>query len=156
WTLFLRDEGADVLKFALTVGQVARSLAGKTLPIGEGIAGWVAKSGEPVVVPDVRTDPRFSGRFGDETGFQTRSELFVPLHGQGEVVGAIELVRRPDEPAFSKDDLRLLCIVADFASIAILNARQYERMTQMARLDYLSPLFNSRYLHEALHQRLEE
>jgi len=150
WTLFLRDPGTDDLRFAITVGRVAERLAGRRIPIGEGVVGFVARTGEPLVVEDVRTDPRFSARFDRDTGFKTRSLLCAPLVARGEVLGVIELIRRPGEPSFTERDLRLLRVVADYAAIAIVNARQYELIEDMARRDTLCPLFNSRHVKVAL------
>lgn len=150
WTLFLRVPGTASLRFALTVGRVAERLSGQSIEIGEGIAGWVAKTREPLLVEDVRSDPRFSGRFDRETGFETRSLVAAPLAAENDVLGVIELVRGPDEAPFTRQDLRHLSVVAEYAAIAILNARQFERIEEMARLDYLSPLYNSRFVHEAL------
>lgn len=150
WTLFLRDSGSTQLRFALTVGRVAERLSGQSIELGEGVAGWVAKSGEPLLVEDVRLDPRFSGRFDRETGFETRSLVAAPLAARGDVLGVIELVRGPEEAAFTHQDLRHLSVVAEYAAIAILNARQFEKIEEMARLDYLSPLYNSGFVREAL------
>jgi diguanylate cyclase (GGDEF)-like protein len=150
WTLFLRDPGSNDLRFALTVGRVAERLSGRSIAVGEGIVGWVAKTGEPLIVEDTRADARFSGRFDRETGFETRSLLAAPLVAEGDVLGVIELVRGPGEPAFTRRQLRLLVVVAAYAAIAIVNARQFEHIEEMARRDYLSPLYNSRYVREAL------
>jgi len=150
WTLFLKDSGSPTLRFAITVGRVAERLSGQSIAVGEGVAGWVARAGEPLLVEDVRLDPRFAGRFDKETGFETRSLVAAPLGASGDVLGVIELVRGPEEPPFTRQDLRHLSVVAEYAAIAILNARQFERIEQMARLDYLSPLYNSRFVHDAL------
>ena len=61
------DEERDELYFAIAVGKAAEALKNVRLKVGEGIAGWVAKHGERVVVPDVYTDPRFAKRIDEMT-----------------------------------------------------------------------------------------
>src|SRR6202142_3252941 len=62
WSLLMVDHERDELYFAIAVGAAAEKLKDIRLKVGEGIAGWVAKHGERVVVPDVYTDPRFAKR----------------------------------------------------------------------------------------------
>ena len=62
WSLLMVDETADELYFAIAVGDAADALKSVRLHVGEGIAGWVAKNGEALVVPDVYNDVRFAKR----------------------------------------------------------------------------------------------
>src|SRR5246500_4875162 len=62
WSLLMVDELHDELYFAIAVGDAAEALKNVRLKMGEGIAGWVAKNGEQLIVPDVYTDPRFAKR----------------------------------------------------------------------------------------------
>src|ERR1700674_3069975 len=59
WSLLMVDEQKDELYFAIAVGAAAEALKDIRLKVGEGIAGWVAKHGERLIVPDVMADPRF-------------------------------------------------------------------------------------------------
>ena len=67
WSLLMVDEERDELYFAIAVGKASEALKNVRLKVGEGIAGWVAKHGERVVVPDVYTDPRFAKRIDEMT-----------------------------------------------------------------------------------------
>src|SRR5947208_11479583 len=58
WSLLMVDEEKDELYFAIAVGTASETLKNVRLKVGEGIAGWVAKHGEHLIVPDVYTDPR--------------------------------------------------------------------------------------------------
>src|SRR3981189_3208085 len=62
WSLLMVDEEGDELYFAIVVGKAAEALKNVRLKVGEGIAGWVAKKGEQLVVPDVVSDARLAKR----------------------------------------------------------------------------------------------
>src|SRR6202008_4522518 len=79
WSLLMVDEEKDELYFAIAVGTASDVLSKARLKLGEGIAGWVAKHGEALIVPDVQADPRFSSRLDEMTRLQTRSVICVPL-----------------------------------------------------------------------------
>ena len=79
WSLLMVDEDADELYFAIAVGDAAEALKSVRLKVGEGIAGWVAKNGESLIVPDVYTDPRFAKRIDEMTKWQTHSIICIPL-----------------------------------------------------------------------------
>src|ERR1700754_2299991 len=65
WSLLMVDEEKDELYFAIAVGTASDVLSKARLKLGEGIAGWVAKHGEALIVPDVQADPRFSSRLDE-------------------------------------------------------------------------------------------
>src|SRR5215470_655938 len=71
WSLLMVDEDRDELYFAIAVGDAAEALKNVRLKVGEGIAGWVAKHGEQLIVPDVEADARFSKRIDDATKWET-------------------------------------------------------------------------------------
>src|SRR5580698_3006175 len=79
WSLLMVDEQKDELYFAIAVGDAAETLKTVRLKVGEGIAGWVARHGESLIVPDVYNDPRFSSRLDEMTRLQTNSVICVPL-----------------------------------------------------------------------------
>ena len=74
------------------MGDAAEALKDVRLKVGEGIAGWVAKHGEQLIVPDVYTDPRFAKRIDEVTQWETRSIICVPLNSKHRVLGVIQLV----------------------------------------------------------------
>src|SRR5437660_5525033 len=73
WSLLMVDEEKDELYFAIAVGTASETLKNVRLKVGEGIAGWVAKHGERLIVPDVYTDPRFAKRIDEMTRLQSDS-----------------------------------------------------------------------------------
>ena len=84
------DEERRELFFRVVRGSAAGDIRGMRVPVGEGIVGSVARSGEAEMVNDVAADPRWHG---DPTAeFQTRAILAVPLRAQGSVIGVVQLL----------------------------------------------------------------
>ncbi len=150
WSLLLVDEQTGELTFEIAVSPAANLLKGLRLPKGEGIAGWVALHGKPLLIPDVRADPRFAPAVDHTVAFTTRSIVCVPLKSKNRTLGVIELVNRLDEGPYTVADQEILGTIADFAAIAIENARYFEQVRELLITDDLTGLFNSRYLLELL------
>ncbi|MDM8530935.1 GAF domain-containing protein [Anaerolineales bacterium HSG25] len=125
----LYDRQAGTLWFAASSGQSKAYLQDAKLQQGQGIVGWVIQHEEPLLVPDVSNDPRFFGRFDEESGFQTQSILCVPLQTKGQTIGAIEAINKDGSP-FDQEDLRVLTSLAAPAATAIENAQLFERAQQ--------------------------
>lgn len=145
WSLLLREDDSDTLQFRLVRNERDRALIGRRLAPGEGIAGSVMRSGETLLIADVRQDPRFSSRMDEEMGFATRSIIAVPLRVEGRSIGVIEIVNALDERGFDPDDVRILEGFADFAAIAIRNAQVHQELLELTRNDPLSGLRNSQH-----------
>lgn len=143
WSLLLRDN--DDLVFTLVRGEAEQMLVGQRLCGGEGIAGWVVQRGETVLIPDVAADSRFSPRMDETIRFATKSILAVPLRTPAGVVGVIEVINALDERQFTDEDLSILEAFADFAAVAIENARRHEALLEANRNDPLTGLRNSTY-----------
>src|SRR3954454_19712780 len=107
WSLLMVDEQKDELYFAIAVGPAADTLKTLRLKVGEGIAGWVAKHGESLLVPDVYTDPRFAKRIDEMTKWQTRSMICVPLKSKNRVLAVIQLINSPLE-SFGENEMFFL------------------------------------------------
>ena len=121
WSLLMVDEEHNELYFAIAVGDAAEALKDVRLKVGEGIAGWVAKNGEQLIVPDVYTDPRFAKRIDEVTQWETRSIICVPLNSKHRVLGVIQLVN-VDMKGFSDQEIFFLQALCDYAAIAIENS----------------------------------
>lgn len=146
WSLLLVDAAASELVFALAVGSSGESLVGKRLPLGEGIAGWVATRGTPAIVEDTSLDPRFSVRMDGITGFRTESIIAVPLRSGDRVFGVIELLNRLDGRSFTAYEMRVLSTIADFAAIAVEKAYYLAEARRLSELDPLTGALNRRGL----------
>ena len=149
WSLLMVDESKDELYFAIAVGDAADTLKTLRLKMGEGIAGWVAKHGEALIVPDVYTDPRFAKRVDDMTKWKTRSIICIPLRAKHRVLGVIQLINCVIE-SFSDNDMLLLQALCDYAAIAVDNARAVEKIQELTITDDVTGLYNARHLYKTL------
>jgi diguanylate cyclase (GGDEF)-like protein len=145
WSLLLRDDATGDLVFTLVRSEVDSALIGRRLDPGEGIAGWVLQRGATLLIPDVNRDDRFSSRMDQATGYATRSIVAVPLRVENRPIGVLEIINAMDEREFTSDDVEILQAFADFAALAIDNARAHSELLEMTRNDPLSGLRNSRY-----------
>lgn len=128
------DGDPPELVFAASTGPGAEALVGARMPISAGIAGWVLKEKQSVLVRDARDDPRFYNQIDDLTRLPTHSIMAVPLIVQNRASGVIEVVNKATG-IFTRHDLELLETMAGSAAIAIENARLYKvERDQLRRL----------------------
>lgn len=100
---------------------IPKALHGFSIPIGEGITGWVAQTGQPYLCPDVRSDPHYRNAIPE-----IRSEVCVPVKVEERVIAVIDLEsERP--AAFGPNELRLLSSMAHQLAMALENARLYQQ-----------------------------
>ena len=150
WSLLMLDESAQELHFEIAIGAGADKLKDVKLKVGEGIAGWVAQTGEPVLVEDVKRDPRFTSRIDEVTQTDTRSVVCVPIKGKEKVLGVIELVNCLGRESFRMEDIPILKSLADYAAIALENARYIQRIHELTITDDCTALYNARHLNFVL------
>jgi adenylate cyclase len=101
------------------------------LPIGRGIAGTVAATGETINIPDAYRDPRFDQSVDKRTGYRTRTILCAPVRdARGEMVGVAQVLNKAGGP-FTKEDEELLAALSAQAFIALDNARLFESVVYM-------------------------
>jgi nitrate/nitrite-specific signal transduction histidine kinase len=143
-------EGDEVIfKAGTKTGWPEPQFLPPSLKLGaQGITAWVAATGEPVLAPDVRQEPRYT--FWSEAG-ETRSELTVPLKTKGGTIGVLN-VESDQLNAFDESDMEVLQSLANQAAIAIENARLYEQAQQAAIVEERGRL--ARELHDSVTQSL--
>lgn len=149
WSLLMVDAERNELYFAIAVGPAAEALKNVRLKVGEGIAGWVAKHGERLTVPDVYNDSRWARRVDETTNCETRSIICVPLRSKHRVLGVIQLVN-VDMRGFSEQEMFFLQSLCDYAAIAIENARAVEKIQELTITDDCTGLYNARHLYKTL------
>jgi signal transduction histidine kinase/putative methionine-R-sulfoxide reductase with GAF domain len=128
-TLYLLDEQRGLLLSRIMVGDEARSIE---LPLGEGIAGHVAKLGRSIRVKDAYRDKRFQRTWDEVTGYKTRSILAAPMKNHvGRTIGVIQVLNKQRGAAeFSQYDEELLTALATQAAVSIDNSRLFLSVIQ--------------------------
>ena len=122
-SMALHDAATDTLVFRVAAGREGRGVAGLSIALHEGIAGYAYSAGQPLAVADVRADPRFELATAERTGYIPRSILAVPLADDDGVVGVMELLDRRDGEPFDLGDLELGSRFADAATATIRATR---------------------------------
>lgn len=130
-SVLLLDEDTDELVFEAVVGEGEESLLGVRFPADRGIAGWVLATRTPLVIEDVRKDPRFAADVAEDTGYVPSGLMAAPLLHEERILGVLEVLDRPEQSHFSLKEMDLLGLFANQAAIAVdllLRARQAERI----------------------------
>ncbi|MFC1587779.1 ATP-binding protein [Planctomycetota bacterium] len=133
-SILLYDKDSEQLYFFASSGDKQEDLKKVTLKKGEGIAGWVAEHCESVIVNNPGEDPRFNSNIDDEIKFKTHNLMAAPLIAEEEVVGVIEVVNKKDNEDYTPENLRLMEIVGDIASAAILGTQLKDKQMESERL----------------------
>ncbi len=134
-SLMLKDEKTKELVYEVALGEKGEAIKERfKLKKGQGIAGWVAEKESPLLVPDVREDPRFDNRIDQATGFKTKSILAVPMKAKGKLIGVLEAINPLKEP-FGAEEIELFTTFANQAGIAIENARLHQFLLDKQRVE---------------------
>lgn len=134
-SLMMIDETAGDLVYAVALGEKGKAVKEKfRIKIGQGISGWVAQHGKPLVVPDVTKDSRFYSRVDKETGFVTRSIICVPLKTRNKTIGVLQAINPSHKTAFSQRDLSIFKEFATISAVAIENALVHSYEIEEERL----------------------
>jgi putative methionine-R-sulfoxide reductase with GAF domain len=117
--LFLIDEKAQELFFEVSVGPHAAAVKDLRLPIGHGIAGVVAATGQPMIVANVEQDSRHAADIARVAGFSPKNILCVPLEYNDRIIGVLEVLDKQSGESFQLHDMELLGLFAKQAAVAI-------------------------------------
>lgn len=123
-SILLFDDEKLHLYFKAASGEKAPILQ-KTL-VTDGIAWLVAQKGEPIIVNDTASDPRFPGTVDSITGFKTKSILCVPVILESEIIGVLEAMNKIEGAKFTESDMKLFSTLASQVAIVIKNAKIIE------------------------------
>ena len=118
-SILLLDEETEELVFEAVVGEGEEELLGMRFPAGKGIAGWVLATRTPLVIEDVREDPRFATDVAEDTGYVPSGLMAAPLLHDEQSLGVLEVLDRPGASLFSLQEMELLGLFAHQASIAV-------------------------------------
>lgn len=130
-TLYLLDDIKKELWSKVLQGE---NMVEIRLPVGKGIAGYVAETGETIIIPDAYADPRFNPEIDKQTGYRTRNMLCMPMKNKdGKTIGVFQLLNKK-HGEFDKDDVEFIDALSAHASVALENARMAQEMVQNERL----------------------
>ncbi len=127
-TLFSIDTKRRELVFMIAKGSAALVLEEKRIPLDQGVVGWVAVNGQPLVVNDTSGNKLFNSQVDSQTGFYTRNILCVPLRIQDRTVGVLEVLNKETAGGFTTDDVNWLTAMGQHIAIALENAQLYENL----------------------------
>jgi Nif-specific regulatory protein len=126
-SLLLVDPKTRKLYFKVATGEKRTGVKRFHVDIGQGIAGYVAQTGEPLLIPDVTRDRRWHRQISDSIGFDTRSIACAPLKVNGGIIGVLEIIDKAGGGVIRAEDMSMLAVFAELAAMAIANARRIER-----------------------------
>ncbi len=132
-SLMLLDKKSGKLYFKVATGEKKDEIRKFEIDIGQGIAGFVAETGEPLLIPDVNKEPKWYKQISESIGFKTRSIACVPMKAAGETIGVVEIIDKEDGSSIQNEDMKTLTVFADLASMAIQNARKIDRVKKENR-----------------------
>jgi Nif-specific regulatory protein len=132
-SLLLLDPKTKKLYFKVAIGERKDELRKYEINLGQGIAGLVAQTGEPLLIQDVTHDPRWYKQISESIGFQTRSIACVPMKMGDEIIGVVEIIDKEDGSAILNEDMKTLTVFTELASLAISNARKISQVQRENR-----------------------
>jgi PAS domain S-box-containing protein len=133
-SVMLLDRDQSALRFEVALGPDADAVQDFLIPLGHGIAGRVAQTGDPIIANDVANDPRHAREISGAVGAQPRNLLCVPMRLRGEVVGVLEAMDKTGGADFDLQDQALLSTIAQQAALLLENSRLYNELQQ--RVDF--------------------
>ncbi len=125
-SLLLYDAKKRKLSFQVATGDKGKIVEKFSVPIGTGIAGWVAKHRTPLNIENCYNDPRFNPRFDKKSEFVTKSMICVPLLRKNKLIGVMQVINKKDGETFDDIDMHIFETLASQCAIAIENAQLVE------------------------------
>jgi GAF domain-containing protein len=127
-SIALYDPQRDRLVFRVAAGEQGQGVVGLEIRPGDGVAGYVFASGEPLAIGETTVDTRFQRGAAEQTGYVPRSLVAVPLTDDAGTIGVLEVLDRRDGAAFDLADIEAATVFARQATVAI-RATSLERET---------------------------
>jgi GAF domain-containing protein len=127
-SIALVDARAGELVFRVAYGAGSETVVGMRIPLDQGIASYVANTGQPIAISNVQNDPRFARDTAQRTGYVPRSILAMPLITNDRVIGVIEVLDKITSPSFGMQDMELLGLFAQQAAIAIHQSQNLDAL----------------------------
>jgi GAF domain-containing protein len=122
------------LVYTTAAGEGADHVTGMRMSASQGIAGWVAQSGQPLAVSDVSRDPRFSVGVARQTGYVPTSILAVPVETSDRTLGVLSLLDRDARRPDAEHDMALLSLLADQAALVLTSLDSFAALGRVLLL----------------------
>jgi len=129
-SLLLVSEDRKWLKFEIALGPKGDYVKDIALAMGEGIAGMVAQTGQPIISNAARRDPRHEKAIAEALEYPVYKLLCVPMTLHGTVIGVIEAMNKRDGADFTEQDCSLLTVIAQQAALFLEISRLYNELQQ--------------------------
>lgn len=152
WALLLVDESSGELYYAISAGEGCESVNALKLTTGESLARWVVENCEALVIADVASDVRIDARSRDGFFAKPCSVVCMPVCAGGKSLGLMQLLNH--QAPMDEHGEMLLHTLADYAALAITNARSVERIRELIITDDCTGLYNDRHLATVLAEEL--
>lgn len=152
--LFLIDQQSQEMVFEVALGQKASEVKKFRVPLGHGIAGLVAITGQPMATSNAQHDSRQASDIAQAVGYQPQSILCVPLFYNEQVIGVLELLDKEGATSFSTTDMQTLGLFANQAAVAIEQSRTHRSLRALLTEVLGSLDGGARYQKEKLEQGL--
>ncbi len=129
-SLLLLDPTTNTLYFKVTTGAKGEEVKEFRIKIGQGIAGHVAETGQPLLIADAQQDNRWMREISDSINYETRSMACVPLKINNRTIGVVQVINKKDKTQFTHADMDVLEEFSSLAALAIGSARNLEQVRQ--------------------------
>lgn len=130
-SLLLLDQTTGELRFDVAHGKGVETIKEIRLRRGEGIAGYVMKTGEPAIINDVQRDGRFFKKADRRSGFTTKSMVCVPVTAHGARLGVLQVLNKTGGRPFDEEDLQNCVALGHQVGIAVENANLYQSIQNL-------------------------
>jgi len=129
-SLLLVDRKSNTLFFQVATGEKKKEVKEYRVKMGQGIAGHVAETGKPLLIADVRNDPRWFKEISESIRFETQSIACVPLKRDTHIIGVMQIIDKEDGRPIGEKDLEL---IEEFAALAALALGQAQNLQEVKR-----------------------
>lgn len=143
------------LTFNHVVGEKTELVSGKKLRKGTGLAGWVAETGEPLLIEDTAQDPRFATQFLTAKTKGCSTVMVVPIKSGDLVYGVMEVIDTRHGERYTTSNLADFAAIAEVTSVALERAYYFQAMKRMAETDQLTGVPNKRSFDRYMEREIE-
>ncbi len=155
YAIILKEKDEDVLYFKLVRGRNADKLSEMRLPKTEGLSRWIVNEGKADVITNVAKDDRFSKTIAKNIDFTAETTIGAPLVVTDKVIGAIQLINKENNEAYTAADLNILKTIVEYAATAIEKVYYLSALKDMDNVDSLTGVYKRKNFDTQLKKEME-